>query len=77
MHRAGLVPKMDIVDITNCIMTELGQPMHAFDADKINGHIVVRMAREGEKLLALNGNEYTLTSEDIVIADTEKVLAIA
>jgi phenylalanyl-tRNA synthetase beta chain len=45
MHRAGLTPKMDIVDITNSVMTELGQPMHAFDADKIAGHIIVRMAK--------------------------------
>ncbi len=77
MHRAGLTPKMDIVDITNCIMTELGQPMHAFDAAKIAWHIIVRMARAWETLLALNGNEYILTTEDIVIADTKKVLAIA
>ena len=60
---------MDIVDITNCMMTELGQPMHAFDADKIHGDIRVRLAKNGEKLLALNGVEYTLTSEDVVIAD--------
>ena len=46
MHRAGLSPKFDIVDITNVIMTELGQPMHAFDTDKIEGDIIVRMARE-------------------------------
>lgn len=50
-------------------MTELGQPMHAFDADKIHGDIRVRLAKNGEKLLALNGVEYTLTSEDVVIAD--------
>lgn len=60
---------MDIVDITNCMMTELGQPMHAFDAEKIHGDIRVRLAKNGEKLLALNGVEYTLTSEDVVIAD--------
>ena len=69
MERAGLAPKMDIVDITNCIMTELGQPMHAFDADKVVGGITVRLAKTGEKILALNGTEYTLTSEDVVIAD--------
>ncbi len=45
MEHAGLAPKMDIVDITNCIMTELGQPMHAFDADKIVGGITVRLAK--------------------------------
>lgn len=46
MERAGLSPKMDIVDITNLIMTELGQPMHAFDADKIVGDISVRQAKK-------------------------------
>ena len=46
MERAGLAPKMDIVDITNLLMTELGQPMHAFDADKIQGDISVRMAQK-------------------------------
>jgi phenylalanyl-tRNA synthetase beta chain len=69
MERSGLAPKMDIVDITNLIMTELGQPMHVFDADKINGDISVRMATGGETLTALNGITYTLTAEDIVIAD--------
>lgn len=77
MERAGLAPKMDIVDITNCIMTEFGQPMHAFDADKIVGGIIVRMAKKGEKILALNGTEYELTTEDMVIADYEKPIAIA
>lgn len=71
MERAGLAPKMDIVDITNCIMTELGQPMHAFDAEKVTGNITVRLAKSGEKFLALNGVEYTLTPEDIVIADEQ------
>jgi phenylalanyl-tRNA synthetase beta chain len=77
MERAGLTPKMDIVDITNCIMTEFGQPMHAFDADKIIGGIIVRMARSGEKILALNGTEYELTPDDMVIADHEKPIAVA
>lgn len=58
-------------------MTELGQPMHAFDAERVEGDIVVRMAHDGEKILALNNIEYTLTSEDIVIADSNKALAIA
>ena len=44
MERAGLTPKLDIVDITNLIMTEFGQPMHVFDADKISGDIRVRLA---------------------------------
>ena len=77
MERAGLSPKMDIVDITNLIMTELGQPMHAFDADKITGNISVRMAKNGEKILALNGSEYTLTEDDMIIADDAGPIAIA
>ncbi len=69
MLRAGLAPKMDLVDITNLILTELGQPMHVFDADKISGTITVRLAKTGEKLLALNGSEYELSTEDMIIAD--------
>ena len=69
MQRAGLAPKMDLVDITNLILTELGQPMHVFDADKISGAITVRLAKTGEKILALNGNEYELSNEDMIIAD--------
>lgn len=77
MNRAGLTPKFDIVDITNLIMTEYGQPMHAFDADKVAGEITVRMARSGEKLLALNNTEYTLTNKDLVIADENGPIALA
>ena len=77
MERAWLGSKMDIVDITNCMLTEFGQPMHAFDADKIAWGIIVRMAKTGEKILALNGVEYTLTSEDLVIADHNGPIAIA
>ncbi len=69
MERAGLAPKMDLVDITNLILTEFGQPMHVFDADKVVGGITVRLAKPHEKLLALNGIEYELTTEDMVIAD--------
>lgn len=46
MEHAGLSPKMDLVDITNCILTEFGQPMHVFDADKLVGGIQVRLAHE-------------------------------
>jgi phenylalanyl-tRNA synthetase beta chain len=63
--------------MTNYAMLELGQPMHAFDADTIEGHIIVRQANEGESLTALDGKTYTLQPSDIVIADTKKVLAIA
>lgn len=67
----------NIVDITNLVMLEWGQPMHAFDADKISGKIIVRQAKNGEKLVALDENEYELTTDDIVIADEEKILSIA
>lgn len=77
LRKAGISPKYDLVDITNYIMTELGQPMHAFDAEKVVGAITVRQARDGETMLALDAKEYTLTSKDIVIADSEKVLAVA
>ena len=77
LRKAGLSPKFDLVDITNYIMTELGQPMHAFDAEKVVGDVVVRQAHDGENILALDSKEYTLTSKDMVIADSEKVLAVA
>ncbi len=77
LRKSGLSPKFDLVDITNYIMTELGQPMHAFDAEKVVGGITVRQARDGETVLALDSKEYTLTSKDVVIADSEKVLAVA
>lgn len=77
LRKSGLSPKYDLVDITNFIMTELGQPMHVFDADKVVGTIIVREARAGEKILALDNKEYELAASDIVIADEQKVLAIA
>ncbi|HYJ04478.1 MAG TPA: phenylalanine--tRNA ligase subunit beta, partial [Chthoniobacterales bacterium] len=66
----------NIVDISNLVMLELGQPTHAFDADKLKGGIVVRLAREGEQFLALDGKTYTLTTQDLVIADQERVVGI-
>ena len=57
-------------------MLELGQPTHAFDADKLKGEIDVRLAREGEKFLALDGKTYSLTPQDLVIADEERAVGI-
>src|SRR5438309_3636781 len=57
-------------------MLELGQPTHAFDADKLKGGINVRLAREGEKFLALDGKTYSLTPENLVIADDERAIGI-
>ncbi len=65
------------VDITNYVMLELGQPLHAFDLAEINGGSRVRMAEEGEKLVLLDGQEVTLRSDTLVIADHTRALAIA
>ena len=66
-----------IVDATNITMFNIGQPLHAFDADKVKGDIVVRSAQEGEKIVLLDGTEVALKAGDYVIADTEGPLAIA
>lgn len=66
-----------VVDVTNYVMLELGQPLHAFDLAEINGGIRVRMAEEGEKLVLLDGQEVTLRSDTLVIADHQRALAIA
>jgi phenylalanyl-tRNA synthetase beta chain len=74
----GLNPISNIVDITNFVLAELPQPMHAFDADKLKGDtIFVRLAKAGEHLKALNGETYELTSADLVIADSAGPIAIA
>ncbi len=77
LENLGVKAISNIVDVTNWIMLEYGQPMHAFDADRVKGKIIVRQAEAGEKLLALDTFEYELTEEDLVIADEEKVLSIA
>lgn len=66
-----------LVDVTNFILLELGQPLHAFDADKIQGDIVVRLANQGETLELLNEQTITLTGDELVIADDAGVLALA
>lgn len=66
-----------VVDALNYVMIETGQPMHAFDADKVEGNIIVRKAVRGEKITTIDGTEYELDSSDTVIADEGKVLAIA
>ncbi|GLQ05383.1 phenylalanine--tRNA ligase subunit beta [Sneathiella chinensis] len=65
----GLRPISTLVDITNFFTFDLGRPLHVFDADKLSGNIQPRMAKAGETLLALDGDEYTLSAEDCVIAD--------
>jgi phenylalanyl-tRNA synthetase beta chain len=66
----------NIVDISNFVMLELGQPTHAFDADKLKGGINVRLAREGERFLALDGKTYSLRPDNCVIADQERAVGI-
>lgn len=67
----------NVVDVTNFVMLELGQPLHAFDADKLQDGIVVRLARAGERFDALDGRTYELTPTDLLIADHERGVAIA
>src|SRR5262245_35950880 len=67
----------NIVDISNFVMLELGQPTHAFDADKLRGDINIRLARDGEKFLALDGKIYSLKPENLVVADKERAIGIA
>ena len=69
LEAIGLRPINNIVDVTNFVLHELGQPLHAFDADKITGGIVVRHAGEGETFLALDESEHVLVADDLVIAD--------
>ena len=78
LRAAGINPKNNLVDITNYVLFELGQPLHAFDADKIEGgKIVVRSAEEGEKFVTLDGVERTLTSNDLMICSAERPMCIA
>jgi phenylalanyl-tRNA synthetase beta chain len=74
---SGLHPINNLVDITNYLMLLYGQPMHIFDADKIAGTITIRRAKKNEKLALLTGEIKTLSSEDLVIADEQQVLALA
>lgn len=77
LESIGLRPINSIVDITNYVMMEMGQSLHCFDLDKLHGSIVVRNASEGEQMLALDGQSYTLQADDLVIADQKRPVAIA
>ncbi len=76
LRRCGIRSIDAVVDVTNYVLLELGQPMHAFDLDRIDGGIVVRMAEEGETLKLLDGNEAKLNADTLVIADQHKALAM-
>ncbi|MGM0567941.1 MAG: phenylalanine--tRNA ligase subunit beta [Elusimicrobiota bacterium] len=78
LEDCGIRPLNNVIDITNYILMETGQPLHAFDADKINGNkILVREARKGEKIMTLDGIERKLHGGEVVIADNESPVAMA
>jgi phenylalanyl-tRNA synthetase beta chain len=77
LERSGVRCVSAIVDITNYVMLELGQPLHAFDAARLEGRIIVRFARAGENLILLNGESLDLASDFLLIADERKALALA
>ncbi len=78
LEKVGLRSINNVVDITNYVLLELGQPMHAFDYDKLQGKkIIVRFAHQGEKIITLDDEERILTAEDLVIADCNRAVALA
>ncbi len=78
LKMCGINPINNIVDVTNYVMLEYGQPLHAYDFDKIkDGKIIVRNAKNGEKVKLLDGREVELTDEVLVIADSEKPVGVA
>jgi phenylalanyl-tRNA synthetase beta chain len=75
---AGMRPISDVVDVTNYVMLALGSPLHAFDRARLHeGRIVVRRAESGERITTLDGEERSLTPDDLVIADADRPVAIA
>jgi len=78
LRSCGLRPINNVVDITNFVMLETGQPLHAFDYDKlVSGKIIVRNAKKGEKIISLDNEEYNLDENILVIADEKKPVCIA
>jgi len=77
LRRAGLRPISAVVDVTNYVMLELGQPLHAFDNDKLQGDVIVRHARNGETLKLLDGSDAKLDDGFLLIADEKNSLAVA
>jgi phenylalanyl-tRNA synthetase beta chain len=76
IESVGIRSINNVVDVSNFVMLELGQPTHAFDADKLDGDISVRLARDSEKFLALDGETYALTPSNLVIADDQRAVGI-
>lgn len=77
LRRGGVRSIDPVVDVTNYVMLELGQPLHAFDRANLSGAVIVRLAREGERLVLLDGQEVSLDDSTLVIADERGPLAIA
>lgn len=77
LRRSGIRSIAPVVDVTNYVMLELGQPMHAFDLERLSGGIRVRFAGKGERLILLDGQELILDEDSLLIADHEQALALA
>ncbi len=78
LRAIGIEPKNNVVDVTNYVLHDLGQPLHAFDADKIGGDVVrIRRAEQGESFQALDGRDMELSAADLVIADGSRPMCIA
>jgi phenylalanyl-tRNA synthetase beta chain len=77
LEAIGLRTINNVVDVTNFVMFEMGQPLHAFDAAKLRGRLEVRTGRDGESFAALDGRDYQLRSSHLAIADSERAIAIA
>ena len=77
LRRAGVRAISNVVDVTNYVMLALGSPLHAYDLDLLHGGLVARRAKKNEKLRTLDGEERTLSAEDLVIADSERPVGLA
>ncbi|MGH1472156.1 MAG: phenylalanine--tRNA ligase subunit beta [Cellvibrionaceae bacterium] len=77
LRRAGVRPHDCVVDVTNYVLLELGQPMHAFDLDKIDSEIFVRLAEKDEEIVLLDGQKISLSSDTLLIADKSGAIAVA
>ena len=77
LENIGIKSIHPIVDILNYLMIDIGQPLHAYDADKIEGDITVRFAKKNEYIKALDGNEYKLTEKNIVVSDSKEIISLA
>jgi len=77
LEKYGIESVNNIVDLTNYVMVETGEPMHAFDLDKLSGNLEIRLAKNGEKITTFQGTSLTLTSDDLVWAQGKNVLSVA